>query len=550
MFPSTDLASVAWQPRVTWVKPSGQPLPGPREWEVAALILDELPGSWESLQVSRNGAALQVTQRHLAGQIQVVVEWPRAGPGQYWLTFSCAGHVATLSCLVEALKLLPGGVESLLADLYEQLPADVALSLQQAGGLAGIAPAALKPATPEEELARLKRALYGTADRPGLINSLRAVAQRPHQVLEAYRLPVRRELLKRPRPAALVRAITQSANHPDHERAVKLPDERVAAHVDIYENHVVKAAVLMVRQRLLALARVATQRKELGQPVADLRADFEWAVSSAPFLTEVSALRGPPVHLTMVLVKRDEYRAALETLLDLQRALEIRLDDERLLHPLQNLPALYQLWCSLHVILALTDACKAAGFALVEERLTSTYPGTVLLKVLPNGQPLLRFERPADGSRVTMTSERTFRRQGSAFRSVSFEQRPDLVIEVQRENGLAELWILDPKYKLDSENDPVSGEAHQPDPAGRPKKTDIDKMHAYRDAIRSPAGAQAVRFAGILYPGPDCSYSPGLGAISARPLHAGALRASLRALFETQEVLTPTPHHDPDTEAS
>jgi hypothetical protein len=35
---------------------------------------------------------------------------------------------------------------------------------------------------------------------------------------------------------------------------------------------------------------------------------------------------------------------------------------------------------------------------------------------------------------------------------------------------------------------------------GKPKKVDIDKMHAYRDAIRDADDYRVVRFAGILYP--------------------------------------------------
>jgi predicted component of viral defense system (DUF524 family) len=47
---------------------------------------------------------------------------------------------------------------------------------------------------------------------------------------------------------------------------------------------------------------------------------------------------------------------------------------------------------------------------------------------------------------------------------------------------------------------------------------DIDKMHAYRDAIRDTANEHAVEFAAIIYPGATTeSFGAGLEAISARP---------------------------------
>jgi hypothetical protein len=51
----------------------------------------------------------------------------------------------------------------------------------------------------------------------------------------------------------------------------------------------------------------------------------------------------------------------------------------------------------------------------------------------------------------------------------------------------------------------------------KPKKIDIDTMHAYRDAIRDPSGLRPVRFASILYPGPTVLYGTDIAAMCARP---------------------------------
>jgi hypothetical protein len=82
---------------------------------------------------------------------------------------------------------------------------------------------------------------------------------------------------------------------------------------------------------------------------------------------------------------------------------------------------------------------------------------------------------------------------------------------------------------------------------GRPKKVDIDKMHAYRDPIRDPKDAHAVDFAAIIYPGRN---GTGLEAIALRPgepvtddireaLHA-ALVATSRRVTSGGRLTRPT----------
>src|SRR5215475_9358039 len=79
------------------------------------------------------------------------------------------------------------------------------------------------------------------------------------------------------------------------------------------------------------------------------------------------------------------------------------------------------------------------------------------------------------------------------------------------------LYLLDPKYKLQSEENAEPGD-------GRPKKIDIDTMNAYRDAIRGYAQQRVVHYAAILYPGPESHYGNGIEALPARPLDAAMLK--------------------------
>ena len=87
------------------------------------------------------------------------------------------------------------------------------------------------------------------------------------------------------------------------------------------------------------------------------------------------------------------------------------------------------------------------------------------------GYAKVRYRHDESGTETTLTHERTFRRTGSP-RSVSFPQRPDIVLEVRAPDSVPRLFVFDPKYKLDSEG-------HDEESlTGRPHKTDIDKMHA------------------------------------------------------------------------
>ena len=71
----------------------------------------------------------------------------------------------------------------------------------------------------------------------------------------------------------------------------------------------------------------------------------------------------------------------------------------------------------------------------------------------------------------------------------------------------------------------------EPVPQGRPRKVDIDKMHAYRDAIRTGSGGVVVTAAAILYPGESQTYSTGLAAIGAVPGRSDEARGAIRMVL-------------------
>jgi hypothetical protein len=92
-----------------------------------------------------------------------------------------------------------------------------------------------------------------------------------------------------------------------------------------------------------------------------------------------------------------------------------------------------------------------------------------------------------------------------------------VALEVSAKAAGPVLILLDPKYKLQSEELPAQAEEEPGVPSGQPKKIDIDTMHAYRDAIRTQSGERVVSYAAILYPGPEVRYPPGIEALTADP---------------------------------
>jgi hypothetical protein len=111
-----------------------------------------------------------------------------------------------------------------------------------------------------------------------------------------------------------------------------------------------------------------------------------------------------------------------------------------------------------------------------------------------------------------------------------------VAVEVRLPHIPARVYLLDPKYKLEGEF--LEGESSD----GKPRKVDIDKMHAYRDAIRDEKGRRIVRYAAILYPGPGIAYAGGLEGLTAYPGLDQALERRIRELLGEALDSTEVPH--------
>lgn len=483
-------------------------------------MLIQLPGSaaeWEAWRVTVNGEVRPVSLRRLAGVARCVCEWPQSGAGRYRVVLEHPGHgIATHEFSLAPAKLREGAFERLVQDLERHLPHALAAALQRGGALAGLVFRPPENVSPATELARLRHLLKGGEGAPGLLPLLRRIACDPHRLLEEVEIVVPQGRARRPHPVLLRQDLYRSRQIDDEGRPLWLRDRRVEPSFDTYENRFLKLIAETLRQRLVRLLPLLPDA---------LRAEAEgWieeldrARRRADFLDEVRLPTAPPTTVTQVLVRRPDYRRAVELWRALSSGLEVRLDAAELATPLQSVPALYELWASLSVLAEIVAVLVERGFRIAAQRLVRRLPEGPLVKLASSQDPVLTATH-ADGTGVRIHFQRSFVREGAPFASRGFEQRPDLVIETLRPDGIAELLILDPKYKVEER----SGEL-------APKKEDIDKMHAYRDAIIHRAQGRVVRRAAILYPGPARDFDGVVWAVPAEPLTPEVFRRAIRQL--------------------
>jgi hypothetical protein len=490
----------------------------------------ELPlEGWRQLRLDRDDRELALYQRFFAGEWRIVADWPLSGTGDYELRLTHAdGRTERRRCRIESTKIGTGAYVELLTDLESRLPTSIVLSLKRLGALTGVQVQEAGESALGEEMVKLRRAIDGAGSRPGLAAILGQVARDPYRVATATHAWVDRDRARRVDPNLLCQAVAAGGNLDGAGLPLRLPEARTQESVDVYENRLLKTFKRQVELRLGRLEAAlrgrptgASRDRALSE-CEELRQRLAPAAREASFLAEVESLRQVPERVTMVLLNNPAYHGALEGLLDLHRRAGVRLDEPKLEAPLEQLPSLYETWGALQAIDVLLALAAELGFDSRRQQIARREPGSVFVRVLPGNRAAVELRREADETVVRLFPQRHYQPQATPFGSTSFLQRPDVAIEVERSGNAAEICLFDPKYKLASGGD---GE-------GRPKKEDVDTMHAYRDAIRDAEGRRVISHASILYPGESRDFGEGLGAISALPGKTARLREQLRATME------------------
>jgi predicted component of viral defense system (DUF524 family) len=220
-----------------------------------------------------------------------------------------------------------------------------------------------------------------------------------------------------------------------------------------------------------------------------------------------------------------------------QQHVSIRVDTPALNAPLRELPFLYQLWATMHVIRELLDVGGELGYVARYQRLIGKDARGLFVRALPDGRPAVELEHPQSGRTVRLVPEQSYpaaRGAPAGLHSITYSQRPDVAIEVCHPDGEIEVLIFDPKYKVESfsrAEDRQQGNGDGKEEWIKPIKGDIDKMHTYRDAIRDSSRRRVVTYAAILYPGPTVRFAGGIAALGAQPMSKSSFSADTRRVL-------------------
>ncbi|HEX8689252.1 MAG TPA: DUF2357 domain-containing protein [Solirubrobacterales bacterium] len=513
--------------RLAFLSEDGQQIEAPLEWTKALVSIDCEVGEWRQPRLTCNAQPIPLYVCRLDERDRVLGRWLRSGAGHYelQLTWDDGSWEESRICTVEPSKLDSSAVTTMLDDLNRRLPASIAIALRRGGALSGIAVVPPAERTLAGEVHRLSRAVDGTEVRAGLVQVLQALSGRPHRVLRPKEHWVGRHQVRRVDPARFLQAFGQASNLSSDGLPMTVPERPVAHSADIYENRLVKAFHEQVDVRLRMVIRALEKRgdREILQEAAEALARLASARRQAAFLDEVSPLSEPPSRVSMLLLRRAEYRAAMEGFIEFRRSAIVHLREPAIEAPLENLPFLYQSWGVLEVLSVALGIAVDLGYDVISERLAVRAEGEIWIRLLRDGRPVAELAHAGSGARVRVTPQRRYPVGGDPLGSISFEQIPDVVVEVECDGDVA-VYVFDPKYKLRGEDDGRS--------TSRPKKEDVDAMHAYRDAIRDPQGERVVQHAALLYPGQTRHYGQGLSALRAHPGAHEGLRREVRSVLE------------------
>ena len=258
-----------------------------------------------------------------------------------------------------------------------------------------------------------------------------------------------------------------------------------------------------------------------------------------------SVMSGPPPPAEALLRSAPAYRSLYEAIRRFRSGLHIDWSESAVLRfPLLEGWHLYEIWCFLRVGVALRDL----GWQLFETDCLVIVPDGMRLRLAHGKASRMRFRAPrastslcGQGSLLELVyqpqfvgANQTSGRTSTGFHSLSHVMQPDVALIRDHR-----LLLLDPKYRPYAEFGA--------------EQEDVDKMHAYRDAIvgtdaRTGRTVPAVDAAWCLFPGlprdsganpaplrtypaatPDRPFgTAGVGAVQVRP---GAQNAELSDLL-------------------
>ena len=343
--------------------------------------------------------------------------------------------------------------------------------------------AATAPKSPAEQLEFIEHLL------PRLEQNVRQIAASPLMSAAAETRMVRPELARRVSAPAWMAHARQVGTQ------AQLRETKTRFSPDTQENRAVCSflAVLLCDCRAIALIADAEDEAEAAGRAAQC-AERLARLTSAAWLAGVSFQAEAWVRpATQRGSRRPDYASVYQAARLYRRG--FRFDWN---HPLLTLPPretwkLYETWCWLAVF----EALRGLGWeAAPPQNVFAVRIGRLTLALAAGQKSEILMKSPA-GEIMTLTYNRTF---AEGRESLTHTMRPDITLSVGKR-----LWVLDAKFKPYCE----PGE----------EGSDINQMHAYRDAIGGAHGGSVAR-AWCLYAGladapnrAHITYGRGMGAV-------------------------------------
>lgn len=318
--------------------------------------------------------------------------------------------------------------------------------------------------------------------------------------------------------------------------------------VDTFENRFVKFVLLAFRD-VTAHIGEALERLGGGAPIKRGRAEVAALLDtldawlSHGLFREIGRLEHLPLN-SQVLQKKAGYRDILRAWLHLECAARLSWTGGDSVYSAgqRDVATLYEYWVFMQLARIVAHRC---GTPLdISSLITSTE--SALSLTLERGKTCVLRNRIAHHGRriaIDLHYNKTFRHHESAEGSWTRQMRPDISVHIAPENAEG-YWVhFDAKYRVDTIGElfgPVAEDGDTPTEMLRnAKRTDLLKMHAYRDAIRRSSGAY------VIYPGDNAEAMPryhevlpGIGAFPLRPSANGDANGASALTAFLDEMLT------------
>lgn len=190
--------------------------------------------------------------------------------------------------------------------------------------------------------------------------------------------------------------------------------------------------------------------------------------SLSPFLEHApfAGSRGAVPHsfASLTLQGRPGYREAYQSFIRLNLSLTV--GGEALDVPISDLSELYEIWCFIAVV---HQVSQALGFVVDVTDLVELSDTGIRLSLIPGKSSSVELHGESGHVRVSYNRE---------YRMLSGTQRPDIVIELVRDNLPPVLLLLDAKYRVVASPGYVRDFGCPGPPADA-----VGQLHRYRDAI-------------------------------------------------------------------